>query len=725
MWTVARLRVSERKSLIFGTDSLKPSLTQTTTPTPSRCYPPAVESPSPSAHPETQSQRIQRRQRRSLLRQAFGTKLLTTFAVILTLVTTVVFTVAGVVVNDTANRILEDQVSQRLESVAALAAGQLDKPFTLAQAQQGDPAIRKRAAARLEQIARQVRQRAQVREVVLFAGTDPDFQVLASSGGELVHESALSRLLADSSYIEQVRMGRASASSPLYPLQVPDPETGESKWVIFKTGYAPILGPNDEVVAMVGVEVPAGFEREVREVNNSFIFLGACAGLTVLTAAVFLVRQRVHLPVYRLVKAMQGIDGAPKRARIRHQDEIGVLTERYNDMVDRLSEKDAELRELYARAQETAAYLKGYSNHLVAGVPSGVVAVDPFGELTVWNESAARILRQRGEVGSAADEVFGSKEHPLARSLNRALDGSVTDQALIVLGEPGADEEEQRLVELTCAPFHDEQGELLGAVALVTDRTELERFRQVAARNERLAAIGNLGAGLAHEIKNPLGAISGFAELIGRRGDEKVARLAERLRGEVVELDAFLKEFLAFTRENTIRREPTDLNELVERSVELAVQSLGLDPEATAKWREEPVPLSEGKALRVELEPHEGLEPLALDDKLLRSACTNLARNALEIMRDEGGTLSVRVHKLGDQVYLRFRDTGPGVPLELREKIFNPLFTTRAEGTGLGLAIANKTVSAHRGKLSLRDAPGGGAEFVIRLPVVSAAGAGG
>lgn len=684
-----------------------------------------MESPASSANPETQSQRIQRRQRRSLLRQAFGTKLLTTFAVILTLVTTVVFTVAGVVVNDTANRILEDQVSQRLESVAALAASQLDKPFTLAQAQQGDPAIRKRAAGRLEQIAREVRERAQVREVVLFAGSDPDFQVLASSGGEGLHESALSRLLADSSYIEQVRQTGAPASSPLYPLQIPDPRTGTAPWEIFKSGYAPILGPGDEVIAMVGVEVPAGFEDEVREVNNSFIFLGACAGLTVLTAAVFLVRQRVHLPVYRLVKAMQGIDGAPKRARIRHHDEIGVLTERYNDMVDRLGEKDAELRELYARAQETAAYLKGYSNHLVAGVPSGVVAVDPLGELTVWNESAARILRQRGTVGTSADEVFGSKDHPLARALNRALDGSVTDQALIVLGEPGAEEEEQRLVELTCAPFHDEEGELLGAVALVTDRTELERFRQVAARNERLAAIGNLGAGLAHEIKNPLGAISGFAELIERRGDEKVARLAERLRGEVMELDSFLKEFLAFTRENTIRREPTDLNELVERSVELAVQSLGLDPEATAKWREEPVPLDEERALRVEFEPHEGLEKMALDEKLLRSACTNLARNALEIMRAEGGTLSVRVHKLADQVYLRFRDTGPGVPLELREKIFNPLFTTRAEGTGLGLAIANKTVSAHRGKLSLRDAPGGGAEFVIRLPVVSAAGAGG
>ena len=97
-----------------------------------------------------------------------------------------------------------------------------------------------------------------------------------------------------------------------------------------------------------------------------------------------------------------------------------------------------------------------------------------------------------------------------------------------------------------------------------------------------------------------------------------------------------------------------------------------------------------------------------------------LARNAIQVM-PEGGELLVRSHQIGDSVFLRFRDRGPGVPPENRERIFNPLFTTRAEGTGLGLAICNKTVMAHGGKLSVRDAPGGGAEFVIQLPVVSRA----
>jgi signal transduction histidine kinase/HAMP domain-containing protein len=674
--------------------------------------------------PETRSQRLHRRQRRSLLRQAFGTKLLTTFAVIMTLVTMVVFTLAAAVVNDTANRVLEQRLAERLRSVAALAAIQLAKPYTISQADQStNPQVREQAVRRLESIALRIKEGASVREVVLFSGEDPAFRILASSSGKGAYEGALGRLLADALYIERARADAMPTDSSLYPLT-----DFEGELHIYKSGYAPVLDSSGKILAMIAVEVPANFKDTMARVNNSFMALAGLAGLSVLVAAVFLVRQRVHLPVYRLVKAMQGVDGSPSQARIRHRDEIGILTEHYNDMVDRLLEKDAELRELYAQARETAAYLKGYSNHLVGGVPSGVVAVDPHGLLTVWNESASRILRQSHEVGEiGASEAVG-KEHPLARALRNALAGSVTDQALVVLGDPGRDEDgedAQRLVELSCAPFRDEEGELLGAVAVVTDRTELERFRQVAVRNERLAAIGNLGAGLAHEIKNPLGAISGFAELIERRADESLGRLTKRLRGEILELNSFLNEFLLFTREQTIRREPADVNELVERSVELGVQGLSdVDPEELVRWREAgKVSLSEGKELHLRLDLDDVLPEMAIDATLLRSACANLVRNALEVMRSTGGELSVRTHRVGEQVFLRFRDTGPGVPLELREKIFNPLFTTRAEGTGLGLAIANKTVTAHRGKLSLRDAPGGGAEFVIRLPIVAVAGA--
>jgi two-component system sensor histidine kinase AtoS len=472
------------------------------------------------------------------------------------------------------------------------------------------------------------------------------------------------------------------------------------------------------VLALVGVELPAEFRAAVSEVAWRFTILGTLAGLTVLLAAVFLVRQRVHVPIYRLVRSMRGADDdAPRRARVRWNDEIGVLTEHYNDMVDRLVAKDRELRQLYDTAREQADYLQGYSNYLVAGVPHGVVAVDDKGVLTVWNPGAARILRRQGELGQPLESQLDD-DHPLCRALCGALrDGSVTSQAMIVL--EGEEEDAQRLLELSCAPFRGDQGELLGAAALVDDRTELEQLRRAASRNERLAAIGNLGAGLAHEIKNPLGAISGFAELIQRKEGADAARLAGRLRDEVLELDRFLKEFLAFAREDKIRREPCDLNEVVVRGAELGLTGMGLGPAEVQALLEGEVVEIASHECRLELELADDLPPLALDAGLVRSACANLTANAFQAMKG-GGNLHVRTYRAGKQVQLKFRDNGPGVPLQDRERIFDPLFTTRAEGTGLGLAITHKAVIAQGGEIAIRDAPGGGAEFVVRLPIVEA-----
>lgn len=692
----------------------------------------AVESPPPESDPDTEPQppveRLSRRQRRSLIRQAFGTKLLTTFAILFTLVTFVVFALAGWVIHDTTYSVLERQHGDHLKAVAAVAAIELNEPLALYSARTKEDEFHREARDILASLCKKLKEQAKVSQVVLFDGRGTDFVVLATSAEGprgATHQAASVRLYADTLDIDRVRNTKEPVASDLYPIKLPD-----GQWHTYKSGYATVLDPDTgDISALVRVDIPVQFTQELKRVNWTFYTLGACAGLAVLLAAVFLVRQRVHLPVYRLVKAMQGgPGGAPQPARVRYNDEIGVLTERYNDMVDRMGEKDQKLRELYAQAEERATYLKGYSDHLVTGVPTGVLAVDPEGALTVSNPSAANFLGRKSiELGEPVAKVFG-EEHPVARSLLRALRRSVTDQALIVLDAEGGardsgwggvdDPEAQRLVELSCAPFFGAGGELLGAVALVNDRTELERFRRVAIRNERLAAIGNLGAGLAHEIKNPLSAISGFAELIERKQGADAARLAGRLRGEVQELNTFLNEFLAFTRENRIRRGATDLNQLVTASLILALQGLGFGVDEQLDGQAFSLP--KGGSLRIKLDLAADLPLLALDGTLLKAACRNLAENAIQIMDGKGGELAIRTHRIGEMVFVRFKDQGPGVPLEDRENIFNPLFTTRAEGTGLGLAIANKTVTAHNGKLSVRDAPGGGAEFVIRLPVVEA-----
>lgn len=657
------------------------------------------------------------------MRQGLSARLLTTFSLLLAGVSSLVFLATGLLIHHTTTQALEQELARHLEAVAELAAArQLIGTYTAA-ALQGSP----QARAFLDDEAQAVKRAAKVSEVTVFVlDEEGEMTILAATRADRAgRDRLLGRLLADAVAIEAARRERRAASSSLYRDPLAAGEDGERQ-VLSKAAYAAVVDAEGRPLAVVGVELPADFKAAREAVFKRITFLGALALVAVLATAVFIMRQRVHVPLYRLVRAMQGDDedGAPRKAKVRHPDEIGVLTEHYNRMVDRLAEKDEKLRELYARARETADYLQGYSNHLVAGVPSGVVAVDTKGTVTVWNRSACLILRKEGRVGAPARGQLGPA-HPLLRALEAALAGSVTDQALIVLDDPGSgegreDDDPTRMVELTCAPFHGAKGELLGAVALVTDRTELERFRRAASRNERLAAIGTLGAGLAHEIKNPLGAISGFAELIERKEGADAARLAGRLRGEVEDLNRFLGEFLAFARDDTIRREPHDLGELVRRGVTTGLQGAGLDAEAVQRALEgEPVARPEG-SLRVELALQE-LPRMAVDGPLLRAAFANITRNAVQAMGARGGELVVRLSRLDDVVFLRFRDQGPGIPLELRERVFDPLFTTRAEGTGLGLAITHKTVTAHGGKISVRDAPGGGAELVLRLPFVGAA----
>lgn len=694
--------------------------------------PPSSPTP-PAGSPATGSTpRLDRRERRALVRQQLSTRLLTTFALMLTAISVVVFFAAGLLIHHTTRQVLEHQLGGHLEAAAGLGAVKLSRAQLVATYMAAALEGSALATSALREELVSIKAATGVNEVALFVATDEGPRLLADTApDEAARESLRRHLETDNLAIEgALRRDSPATSSTLY--------TGPDGLPI-KLAYAAVTGGERVLLA---VELPADFAEARSAVFWRITILGAIAGGTILAAAVFLVRQRVQLPVYRLVRAMQGDsleEANPKKASVRWNDEIGVLTEHYNRMVDRLAEKDEKLRELYAKARETAEYLQGYSNHLVAGVPSGVVAVDTKALVTVWNRPASEILRRTGEVGRPAVELLGGADHPLLRALQGALGGSITDQALIVLDDPGTSrwnskggevddepEDQARMVELTCAPFHGAKGELLGAVALVTDRTELERFRRSASRNERLAAIGTLGAGLAHEIKNPLGAISGFAELIERKEGADAARLAGRLRGEVEELNRFLGEFLAFARDDTIRREPHDLRELLRRGVTVALQGLGVDADAAERaLAGEPVSVPGVKGpVTIKLALQE-LPPVAVDATLLRAAFSNLSKNAVQAMAATGGELTVRLSRLDDVIYIRFRDQGPGIPLDIREKVFDPLFTTRAEGTGLGLAITHKTVTAHGGKISVRDAQGGGAELVLRLPFVGAAVAAG
>lgn len=239
---------------------------------------------------------------------------------------------------------------------------------------------------------------------------------------------------------------------------------------------------------------------------------------------------------------------------------------------------------------------------------------------------------------------------------------------------------------------------------VVESQRQRELYRQAQAdarRAERLAAMGQLSAGLAHEIRNPLAVIRGSAEMLEKElelADPVAIELAGFISSEVNRVNDLVARFLDFARPLHLQTERVALDLLLDRAINDALE----------RWPEVPI--------RVEREyPKNGFNIVA-DATLLERAFSNLVANAYEAMLPQGGVL--KIHAIGDAtaVSITFADTGPGVPSDLHEQIFNPFFTTKPTGTGLGLPIVAKIVDQHGGSLRLTEAGEVGATFEVRLP---------
>jgi two-component system sensor histidine kinase HydH len=242
------------------------------------------------------------------------------------------------------------------------------------------------------------------------------------------------------------------------------------------------------------------------------------------------------------------------------------------------------------------------------------------------------------------------------------------------------------------------------AEQLAETNRQLERAQAEARRSERLAALGQLSAGLAHEIRNPLGVIKGSAEMLNKKletSNPLAGELAGYISTEVNRLSALVSRFLDFARPLRVETTPKEVTGLLDRALKNVAEH----------WQ--------GGTVKVERAYQSELPLVALDEELCEQAFTNLVQNAYEAMGSEGGTLRVEIHTARSNgrsgVEVRLKDTGPGIPTELREQVFNPFVTTKKIGVGLGLSIVSKIVDEHRGSIRLENTAEG-ACFVIFFP---------
>jgi len=244
------------------------------------------------------------------------------------------------------------------------------------------------------------------------------------------------------------------------------------------------------------------------------------------------------------------------------------------------------------------------------------------------------------------------------------------------------------------------------AERLAETNRRLEQAQAEARRSERLAALGQLSAGLAHEIRNPLGVIKGSAEMLSQKlqgPDDLPRELASYIVTEVNRLGALVTEFLDFARPLHAQMQPADMTTVLDRVLEIVA----------VRWK--------GKPVRVERHYASNLPLVPLDESLCEQAFLNLVQNAYEAMEERGGTLRVEVRPARqdghDGLQVLLADSGHGVPEDLLEEIFNPFVTTKKTGVGLGLSIVSKIVDSHHGSIHVENGSQGGAVFNIFFPV--------
>src|SRR6184192_1277190 len=357
-----------------------------------------------------------------------------------------------------------------------------------------------------------------------------------------------------------------------------------------------------------------------------------------------------------------------------------------------------------------------FFRHIVSSMRNGVIAIRRDGSLALMNDEAYRIFsltREDADVGRPFKDVLRSRPD-IIRVLASAFELShLPNRVELRLKDV------DRVIGYTLSQVKDDTGQPIGAVLYFKDLTRVEQLEERERLRDRLASLGEMAAGIAHELKNPLAGIEVMAGLLRRQvPDSKDAQsLLADILSEAKLANAIVVEMLEFVRPVRLQVERTDIAEILQQSVTMA----------ESKARRGDV------VVNMDVEP--GLPMIESDHHQLSQVFTNLIANAFEAL-DGAGHINISaitsaidadpafagMHPPTPAIVIDVIDDGPGMPADVTDKIFNPFFTTKVTGTGLGLAIVRKIVDAHDGRIDVSSAADVGTRFRVTLPVATASG---
>lgn len=371
---------------------------------------------------------------------------------------------------------------------------------------------------------------------------------------------------------------------------------------------------------------------------------------------------------------------------------------------DALTRLRAQERALQQRAEAS----ERLSDTIVAGITSGLLLVDAEGRVRIVNPAGRRLLALGPADGTPALRVLLERAGPLVEVVEEGLRTQAAIVRRLVTVPVPADASGRAVSDrhfgVTVSPLHNADGSLQGVICLFTDLTKVVALEEQVRLKESLARLGELTAGLAHELRNSLATVHGYARLLD---PEKLGPphdgYVRALREETDALGDIVTNFLNFAKPTRLALSTVDLDHLVSK----VTDEMGHDAEALG-----------GTVTRTgRFGTVEG------DELLLRQAVGNLCRNAIEACATAGTTPRIVVEGEAEfehgHAIVRVRDNGPGFAPDQADKLFQPFFTTKATGTGLGLALVQKIAVTHNGQVTAANQPGGGASFELRLPLAA------
>jgi PAS domain S-box-containing protein len=458
---------------------------------------------------------------------------------------------------------------------------------------------------------------------------------------------------------------------------------------------APIRSGNERLGTIRLGYSKKAIEGSVSRIKKQILWIAFTAVFVSFFGAVLLARAIVA-PVKTLTEAVRLIlrEGTlNRRVNIGTKDEIGELADAFNKMTDSLR-----------LSSEKLISARDYAANVVNSMADSIIVADPDGTIKMVNAAAEALLGYKeGELAGKPVKILFEVENELFKGIwsgKLLKEGSFRDYDSAYRTKDGG----KIPISFSASVLRDREGRLEGIVGVGHDMREILRLQERLAQSEKLSAVGQLAAGVAHEINNPIGVILGFAQgAVSRlKEDDPYALPLRSIEREATRCKNLVRNLLLFSRQTARRTELLEVDAVVGEALLLV--------------------RTQSKFKAVELVEELGSGGRIQGDKTqVQQIVISLCSNAMDAM-PAGGRLTVRTRreeKDGEpRIVLEVQDTGIGIPAEARSRIFEPFFTTKepGKGTGLGLALAHEIITKHRGTIEITSAAGKGATFTVSLP---------